>query len=569
MRLSALVPKVGWLTDLDPRTLMSDAIAGTILAILLVPQAMAYAQLAGLPPETGLFAALLPPVLYALFGSSAYVSVGPVAIVSLVIAETASQGGLDPLTAATIIAIEAGLMLALLGAAGLGRLVNFVSEPVLIGFTAAVAILICASQFPTLIGISPERAGDLPTAASNIAGVIDDWNPVTAAVGVAALLALLLINRYAAPLAWKIGLHPPFRQAVVKSLPLLVMIGAALYVALSAPSVATVDPPSGALPSPSLPMASLGTWTSLLPSALAVAIIIFVTATAVAKSLAGSDRSDLDTEREAVALGLGNIGAALTGGYAVGASLSRSALVEDSGGKTPLGSVFAALIVVVVILFLAPLLAYLPETALAALVISAVFGLVKIGAMKSVWRHDRIEGAVIAVAFIATLLLGVRLGLMVGAGAGLMHHLWFSSLPRVTRIGTDDGGQTFRSVDRDAVELTTLPNLIVRIDRSIYFGNAAYVEDRIFDLIERHEELTCLIIDMRAVNGIDASGADMLRRLTLRLRSRGMDVHFAALHQPVSDVLHGLDSRYCFYHRTVRDAVGSCGIDLDPEIAPT
>ncbi|MBX7528489.1 SulP family inorganic anion transporter [Qipengyuania vesicularis] len=565
----ALVPGTRWLAAASPTSGMKDAIAGLVLSILLVPQAMAYAQLAGLPPQMGLFAALTPPLLYLFFGTSPFVSVGPVALVSLVIGEAVGGGSLAPQTGAAVIAIEAGILLLLLGGFGLGRLVNFISEPVLLGFTAAAAVLIAASQLPTLLGIDVARAGNLPEAVSALWQGMEGLQPTTALIGAAALAALLIANRYAAPLLWKIGVRPPFRLALAKSLPLLVIVVAAIA-AMSVPAdVPTVDAIRGGLPSPFIDFPPLATWISLLPSALAVAIIIFVTATAVAKALAGEDRSDLDTSREAVALGAGNVAAALSGGYAVGASLSRSALVRDSGGRTPLASVVASLAIIAVLFLLAPLLVYLPETALAALVISAVFGLVNLREIGAVWSHDRVEAAIILAAFLATLAFGVRLGLAIGALLGLAHYLWFTSVPRVTRIGTDDGGVSYRSVERDDVELTTLPCLIVRIDRSIYFANAAYCEEQIFRQLSRHDKVTSLVLDMSAVNDIDASGVAMLRRVVQRLKSMGIALHFAAQHQPIADSLAGLDSEVCQIHRTVGHAVERCGVHVEREIAPT
>ena len=567
----ALVPTKRWLAATSAGSAMRDAVAGIVLSILLVPQAMAYAQLAGLPPQMGLFAALTPPLLYLFFGTSPFVSVGPVALVSLVIGEAVGNTGLAPEVGAAIIAIEAGVLLLLLGGFGLGRLVNFISEPVLLGFTAAAAFLIAASQLPTLLGIDAARAGDLPTALSGLWAGLSELRPTTAMIGGAALVALLFANRYAAAILWKMGVRPPFRLAMAKSLPLLVIVIAG-WIALSLPdaNVPTVQSIEGGLPSPFTSFVTLSDWIGLLPSALAVAVIIFVTATAVAKALAGEDRSKLDTSREAVALGAANISAALTGGYAVGASLSRSALVRDSGGRTPLASAIASLAIVAVLFFLAPLLSYLPRTALAALVISAVFGLIDLREMRAVWRHDRMEGVIILAAFLATLAFGVRLGLAVGALLGLAYFLWFSSVPRVTRVGTDDGGTSFRSIERDEVELTTLPALVVRIDRSIYFANAAYIEEELFNRLSRHEGVTSLVLDMSAVNDIDASGVAMLRRSVQRLKSQGIALHFAEVHEPIAASLTSLDSQVCRFHRTVGHAVEEgCGVYLQTEIAPT
>ena len=556
----AFVPTGRWLSSLSRSVIASDAIAGIVLSILLVPQAMAYAQLAGLPPQTGLFAALAPPLLYLVFGTSPFVSLGPVALVSLVIGEAVGSTTLSPAIGAEIIAIEAGLLLLLLGGFGLGRLVNFISEPVLLGFTAASAVLIAASQLPTLLGIDSARAGDLPTALGALWAGSSGVRPVTTLIGIVSLVVLLLAARFAAPLLWKAGVKPPFRLALAKSFPLAVIVGAGVAALFTDAPVPTVQSIEGGLPQPVFPFVPLSFWLELLPSALAVAIIIFVTATAVAKTLAGEDRSNLDSSREAVALGAGNVAAALTGGYAVGASLSRSALVRDSGGRTPLATVFTSLAVVAVLFLLAPLLAYLPQTALAALVISAVFALVKWRDIAMVWRHSRVEGLIIIVSFAATLLFGVQLGLAIGAVLGLAHFLWFSSIPRVTVVGSEDGGTTFRSARRDGVTVNTLPVLVVRIDRSIYFGNSEYCEDRIVAHVAEYDGVERLVLDMRAVNAVDASGAAMLLRLVQRMRDNDVVVHFAATHEPVAKKIKPYGGQRSDFHRTVSDALEACGV---------
>lgn len=556
----AFVPTGRWLSGLSRSVIAKDAIAGIVLSILLVPQAMAYAQLAGLPPQMGLFAALAPPLFYLFFGTSPFVSLGPVALVSLVIGEAVGDTTLAPAVGAEIIAIEAGVLLLLLGAFGLGRLVNFISEPVLLGFTAASAVLIAASQLPTLLGIDSARAGDLPTAITALWSGIDGVRPVTTLLGGAALLILVLAGRYAAPILWKMGVKPPFRLALAKSFPLAVIVGAGVAAMFTDATIPTVQSIEGGLPQPVFPFVPVSFWLGLLPSALAVATIIFVTATAVAKTLAGEDRGNLDTSREAVALGAGNVAAALTGGYAIGASLSRSALVRDSGGRTPLATVFASFAVVAVLFLLAPLLAYLPQTALAALVISAVFALVKWRDITMVWRHSRVEGLIIIVSFVATLLFGVQLGLAIGAVLGLAHFLWFSSIPRVTVVGSEDGGTTFRSARRDGVKVNTLPVLVVRIDRSIYFGNSEYCEDRIVAHVADYEGVERLVLDMRAVNAVDASGAAMLLRLVQRMRDNGVIVHFAATHEPVAKKIKPYGGQRSDFHRTVSDALEACGV---------
>lgn len=559
--LNSIAPP--WLRDYDGKALWRDALAGIILAVLLVPQAMAYALLAGLPPETGLYAAIAPPLLYALIGQSAFVSTGPVALASLLVASAIGGSDLPPAEAAAIIAVETGALLMLLGFLRLGRLVNFVSDPALLGFTAAAAVLIAASQIPSLVGLESQRNGNLIDAVRDFlnAGPVD---PATLALGGAALLLLLLGDRYAGPGLWRIGVHPPWRMALVKAIPLAVLAGAALVAAWAGLDVKTVAKPEGGLPAPGLAPADLDVWLALLAPSAVVAIIVFVTGTAVAKSLSSRRRRALNTSREAAAIGAANIAAGLTGGYAVGVSLSRSALVYESGARSPLATAFAALLIVPVILFGGSALSMLPEAALAALVISAVFGLVKLREINAVWRHSRVEGGVFAVTLLATLGFGVEWGLLTGALAGLAAYLWFSSVPRVTRVGLTDRDGIYRSVDREEVEVDTLPVLVVRFDRSLYFGNVGHCEDQLLGHLARHADAECLLLDMRSVNAVDASGIRMLTRLLDNLEEKRLKIGFAAVKAPVQQALETCaPARQAEHFLTVEEGVekmrAACG----------
>ncbi|MFQ6549089.1 SulP family inorganic anion transporter [Aestuariibius sp. 2305UL40-4] len=554
-----------WTKGYSAKSFGSDALAGAILAILLIPQAMAYALLAGLPPQMGLYTAIIPPLLYALLGQSAFVSVGPVALASLLVADAIGQSDLPPPEAAAIIAIEVGIVLLLLGIFRLGRLVNFVSEPALLGFTAGAAILIAVSQIPPFLGLDVPRSGTLPGAVQALwsAGAI---HLPTVLIGAAVLASLLLADRYCAAGLWRLGIRPPFRLALVKSVPLLV-ISVAAFAALYAPDVATVDAPEGQVFTLTLPPLDPAPWLSLLGSSAVIAVIVFVTGTAVAKSLSSRRRRPLDTDREALAVGAANVAAGFTGGYAAGVSLSRSALVFDTGARSPLATAVAGAIVVPVMLFGGPALSMLPATALAALVISAVFGLVKVTEIKAVWQHRKVEGGVIAVAFLATILLGVQWGLVAGAAAGVLTFLWFSSLPRVTRVGAADGeDDVFRSTDRDEVTEDTTPVIVIRIDRSIYFGNVGHCETQILDILAQAKDAECLVLDMRAVNEVDASGVRMINRLFNNLEEKDLKVGFAALHEPVKDAIcSSAKARMAPHFTTVKEGLEEmralCGAD--------
>ena len=561
-----LPDKPAWLQTYRPAFLIDDVMAGLVLSVLLIPQAMAYALLAGLPPQTGLYAALAPPLLYLIFGTSPFVSIGPVALVSLIVGDAIAQSGLPQMQAAMVIAVEVGVLLGLLGLFRLGRLVNFVSEPVLLGFTAAAALLIAASQLPTLLGLDIARSGNLIGTVRGLLASLEGIHGDTVLIGVGALLILLAGDRYAAASLWKLGVRPPWRGLMVKAIPLLVLVGAALVVGIGAWPVPKVGGVAGGLASWHNPPLGLDPWIALAPSSLIAALIVFVIGSAVAKSLAGKNRRKVRSDREALALGAANIAAGLTGGYAVGVSLSRSALTADSGSRSPISSVVASLVTLAVLLFLTGALAYLPRAALAALVISAVFGLVKLREIRAVLRYSKVESAVLLATLACTLLLGVQWGLMLGTLMGLAAFLWFSSVPRVTRVDKLDDLNVYRSIDRHEGGPRTLPVLIVRIDRSIYFGNAAYCEDAILNFVSSHDDIRWLVLDMRSVNSIDASGVAMLERLLDNLDGKSVRVAFAALHEPIARGLNLSDRpRQCRSFTSVELAMHD--IEEDKEAA--
>ncbi len=554
-----------WMSGYGPADLGRDALAGTVLSVLLVPQAMAYATLAQLSPGTGLLTAMVAPLVYAMLGRVAAVSMGPVALASLLVAEAVGGGGVAPALTASIVAIETGTMLAVLGAIRMGRLVNFVSEPALLGFTAAAAILIAASQVSGLTGIEADRSGTLQgTLAELGAGSASD--PATLALGAGALLGFLFGERAMAAAARPLGLDGVPQLAFVKSAQIVVILAATLGAALWLPGVARIPEPEGRLPYLAIPLAPPAVWLRLLLPSLTLAVVIFVIGIAVAKSMSSGRRERLDSNREALAIGAANMVVGLTGGYASGVSLSRSALVEDAGARSPLSSAIAALIVLPVAFFGGALLAQLPVAALSALVISAIAGLVKLSDIRAVFAHSRLEGAIVAVTFATTLALGVQWGLLCGAVGGIMAFLWSSSLPRVTREGADPEAGTgiYRSIDRDSVDGDTAPFLILRIDRPLYFGNVGHAEEQVLAHVAEHPSARCLILDMRAVTDVDATGLRMLKRLLDNIARADLDVVFASLQRPLAGTLAKQSKIYGCRHY---DTVGAATAALASEYA--
>lgn len=563
-RRPAIFPGIARLHAYTRAAATADLVAGLIIAVLLVPQAIAYAQLAGLPPQMGLYAAALPPLVYALLGSSPSVSVGPSALVSLLVADALARAALPPPTAAAMLAAEVGALLLLLGIFRLGRLVNFVSDPALQGFMAGAAVLIGFSQLPAFLGVEALRAATLVADLRALAPYMTRVHLPTLAVGAAALLALQLGGRFAPATLWRLGVRPPWRTALAKCVPLIVLMGAALVTAALPLGIATAPRPSQGLPVLPHPPLGAGPWIALLPSAAVIAIVIFVNGSAVSKSLAGRRRQSLDTSREAIALGAGNVAAAVSGGYPVDVSMSRSALAYDSNAATPFASAIAGLVVLVVAMFFAAALAYLPRAALSALVIGAVFGLVKPAAIRSTFGHSRAEGAILILTFLATTGFGVQWGLAAGALLGIANFLWFSSMPRITRLGYQADARHYRSVDRAEVEVDSLPVLVLRIDRSLYFANVGRCEDEILRLIARHPAARALLVDMKGVNEIDASGIAMLERLIDHLEEKRLAVAFAVVKTPLHRYFErSNDLRPCRIYEDVEAGVDALKAELD------
>ena len=330
------------------------------------------------------------------------------------------------------------------------------------------------------------------------------------------------------------------RLALMKASSLVVIVLASLAAVLL-PDLARVQPPEAALPGLVLPMAPLPVWIALLLPSLTVAIVVFVTGIAVAKSMSARRCQTVRSNGEAAGIGIASLACGMLGGYAPGVNLSRSALVHHVGAKSPIASAVAALIVLPVTLFGGALLAQLPVTVLSALVISAVFGLIRVGDIREVMSHSRLETLVVAATFLATLFLGVKLGLLVGAVSGVMSFLWSSSLPRVTREGLDPsaGQGIYRSVARDGVEADTGPLFVIRIDRPLYFGNTGYTEEQVTRIVAENPEAECLVLDMRAATAVDATGLRMLTRPLDDIEEKNLEIFFAALQRPVAEALSG------------------------------
>lgn len=539
------LPSLEWLPGYRAAHLGRDARAGLFVAILLIPQAMAYALLADLPPHVGLWAAILPPLVYAFLGTSRVLAVGPVALVSLLVGETvalaAAELGTEPVEVGLTLALLTGLVMVILGALRVGFLINFISAPVLTGFAAAAAVLIATSQLRHLLGIDVPRTGGFLPTLTRLVEHHGETRPATAVVGAAALVFLLLARGPLSKALARLGVDKSVRTPLVRSAPLVAVLLGGLAVYLLELEVAVVGAVEAGLPPLIAPPLGLSLGLSvardLFPTALAIAILAFVTAVAIAKALATRRDSRIDASQELVAIGMANLAASLTGGYPVGGSVSRSAVASESKAATPLHSLVSALLVAGAALFAGPLLAYLPNAVLAAVIITAVFRLVDLRSIHRTWLYSRPDGLSLAVTFTGVLLLGLELGLVIGAASGVALYLWRTSQPRVVVEGRLGDSEQFRGEDRTGVFVRASPVLVLRVDQDLVFANTEHFEERVLEEVAQHDGVTFLLLDFRAVNEIDASALSMLEELVRTLEEAGVTVHLSEIKQPVLEQL--------------------------------
>ena len=519
-----------------------DLLAAVIVTIMLIPQSLAYALLAGLPPEMGLYASIVPLVAYALFGTSRTLSVGPVAVISLMTATAvggvAASGTADYATAAIALALLSGAMLVGLGLAGFGFLANFLSHPVVSGFITASGVLIGLSQLRHLMGIDA-HGETLPALLASLSGHIADTNLVTLVVGSSALLVLVGSRRYLAGALERVGLQSRSADMLAKAGPVLAIILttlAAFWFGLEDRGVALVGEVPSGLPAFSLPNLGLSLWSELAVPALLIAIIGFVESVSVGKTLAAKRQQRVDPDRELIALGAANIGAGFSGGFPVTGGFSRSVVNFDAGAETQMASIMTAAGIALAALLLTPLLYYLPKATLAATIIVAVMALIDIDLLKRAWHYSRSDFIAVTTTIVITLLAGVELGVLSGILASIFLHLHKTSQPHFAIVGAVPGTEHYRNVERHQV--VTHSNLVsIRIDESLYFANASYLEHAIDGVVLDRDGLEHVILQCSAVNEIDLSALEVLEDIDRRLAARSIKLHLSEVKGPVMDAL--------------------------------
>ncbi len=539
-RVSHFLPVVEWLPAYRRRDSGNDIIAGIIVAIMLIPQGMAYALLAGLPPQTGLYASILPVLLYSLCGTSRFLAVGPVAMVSLLVAAGVSQlavpGSAEYIGLALALALLVGLLQLVMGVARLGFLLNLLSHPVISGFTSAAALLIGFSQLRHILGLTiPAAHRPYQTLWYNLRG-LGQTNLVTLAISFAAIATLLYFSRFLRRHLRGRGVPRALREPLVKSGPLLAVIGSSLTVwglgLHERAGVQIVGAIPAGLPGLTMPSLNLAKLSSLLPVALTIALVGFMESISIATTFARKRHHQISANQELIALGMANIGAALTGGFPVTGSLSRSVVNYTAGARTNIAAVITALCIIVTVLFLLPLFHFLPQATLAAIIIVAVVNLIDVATFDLVWHYSKADTASLLGTFFGVMIFDIETGILIGFITALVLYLWRTSHPHMVVLGRVGDTEHFRSAEYFSV--TTYPQtLAVRIDQSLYFANTKYLEIHLMQTIAEHQPIKNLILVCSGVNFIDASAMETLETIIEQLRYAGLKVCLAEIKSPV------------------------------------
>ncbi len=544
--LQRYLPILTWGRHYHRGLLASDLLAALIVTIMLIPQSLAYALLAGLPPEVGLYASMLPLLAYGLLGSSHSLSVGPVAVVSLMTASAvggiAEAGSISYVQAAALLAMFSGLFLLLMGVLRMGFLANFLSHPVIAGFITASGLIIALSQLRHLLGL-PGQGDNLLEIALSLGQQLDNINGYTLAVGLPVLLFLFWVRSGLQPLLERLGLSAYTAAMLSKAGPVvgvvLTSIAAAVF-ELGDKQVALVGQVPSGLPSLGLPTLNHPAWRELLSSAIFISVIGFVESVSVGHTLAAKKRQRIDPNQELIGLGAANVASSLSGGYPVTGGFARSVVNFDAGAATPAAGMFTALGIGLAAILFTPYLAYLPKATLAATIIVAVLSLVDFSILKKTWNYGYSDFIAVASTLCVTLLIGVESGVACGVFASLALHLYKTSKPHIAVVGEVPGTEHSRNIQRPTV-ITHDEILSLRIDESLYFANAGFIEDRLYALLEDYPHSRHVVLLCTAVNEIDLSALEALESINERLAERGICLHLSELKGPVMDVLSNTD----------------------------
>lgn len=527
--LSRLPPVAMLSASYRKANLRQEATAGVTVAALMVPQGMAYALLAGLPPVMGLYASILPMIVYALTGTGRQTSVGPVTVDSLMLVlglstlAIAGTGAYIAL-AVTLTAVIGAIQLAM-GALRLGFLVNFLSYPVLAGFTSAAAVITVLGQLKHLLGISQPQHPALYQTLIDVVEHAAQANAATVAIGLGCIFVLWALKRWAPTAPGPLSL-------------VIVCTALAYAFGLDAQGVSVLGTVPAGLPSLSLPTVHWAQVQQLLPLALTMALVGFAQTISVGKSLGNKYGYDVDANRELTALGLSNLTSSVSHGYTVCGSLARSALNASAGAKTQLASIISALCVGITTLFLTPLFHYLPNATLAAILVVSSFRLIDTREIRYLFKVKITEGILLVFTFVATLALGIMPGLLLGIVASILLFITLNTRPNTAILGRLPNTNIFRNIVHFP-EGQTIPGLVIlRIDASLYFANVVFLKEKIHEICDQHAaDLKAIILDASAVNDLDSSADTALHQLSDEFKQKGITFYIAGIKAPVREVM--------------------------------
>ncbi len=499
-------------------------------------------MLAGLPPEMGLYASIIPLILYAIFGTSKTLAVGPVAVIALMTSASCSQfanpGSAEYVVLAVTLAIMSGIMLITMGLLKLGFVANFLSHPVISGFITASGLIIAASQLNHIFGIEG-RGSNLLDILLNLISNLNHLNPYTLVIGVFALLILFWCKKRLKQFMLNLGSSPLTSDVVSRTGPVIAVVLTTTMVwvfGLGANKVAIVGKIPDGLPSLGFPSFSFSIWAELLAPALLITLVGYVETVSVAQTLASKRRQRIDPNQELIALGFSNVGSGISGGFPVTGGFARSVVNFDAGAKTPAAGAFTAIGIALATVFLTPFLFYLPKATLAATIIIAVLSLVDFKSVQKTFSYSRPDGLAMTCTIFVTLLMGVEIGIISGVGISLLMYLYQTSRPHIARVGQVPGTQHFRNVNRHLV-ITSEKVISLRIDESLYFPNARFLEDTIYGYVGREPEINDVILVFSAINYLDASALESLESINRRLADAKVNLHFSEVKGPVMDQL--------------------------------
>ena len=552
MNLKKIIPILEWLPAYNKSLFKDDLVAGIIVGIILIPQGIAYALIAGLPPIYGLYCAIVPQVMYAIFGSSRQVAIGPVAMDSLIVAtgvSTLALAGSDSyISIAILLALLVGMIQFFMGIFSLGFIVNFLSKPVITGFTSAIALIIGLNQFGNLFGVDFIQSDQIQHIVNDIWFRFMNYNYETTLIG-GISMALIIVFR-------KINKKIPNALIVVTFGILLIK-----YFEKSFEDVAIIrDIPSG-LPSFGIPDFDIDQIRELFPIALTLVMVGYLETISIGKSLeAKQEAYRIRPNQELLALGISNIVGSLFQAYPISSSFSRSAVNQESGAKTGMAALISVAMVILTVLFLTPLFYYLPKTVLAAIIIVAVFGLINLREAVYLWKVNQLDFWLMLATFTGTLVLGIEFGIIVGVGLSLIVLIFRTSRPYVTELGKVPNSNFYRNKNRFEEVIIESDILIFRFDAQLFYANSTYFRDKLDTMVyEKGAALQLIVLDAESINRVDSTGVEMLKESIKYYQKKQISFFLAGVKGPVrddlfrSEILSIIDVNHFFMR--VNDAV--------------